>query len=197
MRWPWGRRRKKPTAGSEEIKSWIEVQVAAGFLSEGEIVETAVDVYSEEFDSVRPEAERLARRAIEDHLTKQTSWPETTDCDRLDAAFAELEASGIVARQNAPCCQSCALDEVCDEIDGLLESGKSIRGYTFYHEQGTEAAVEGSQLYFSYGAVEEGVDSVAIGHEVADAMRRHGFAVDWDGDIKHRIAIALDWKRRR
>jgi len=194
--WPW-RRPKPSAAGAEEIKSWIGLQVATGFPSEQEIVETAVEMYSDEYDEVRPEAERLTRLAIEDHLATQVSWPETTDCDRLDAAFSELEASGIVARQNAVCCQTCALYELEQEIVPLLEAGHNLRGYTFYHEQDTEAAVDGYGICLAYGSLEEDGDSVAIGHEVAEVLRRHSFAVDWDGDIKHRIEVALDWKRRR
>src|SRR5262245_30139313 len=42
----------------------------------------------------------------------KTTWPATTDCDRLDSAFTALNARGIIALQNAGYTQSDGYDDV-------------------------------------------------------------------------------------
>jgi hypothetical protein len=36
-----------------------------------------------------------------------------------------------------------------------------------------------------------------IGHEVSDALQRHGLKTEWDGSWAKRISVGIDWKRRR
>jgi hypothetical protein len=65
-----------------------------------------------------------------------------------------------------------------------------VRGYTFYHMQGTEPAVEGCGVYFNYGAVEEGEESaLRVANEIVDVLSRHGLN-------SNTIKVQLDWKRR-
>ena len=42
----------------------------------------------------------------------ERGWPETTDCDRLDRAFATLAAESVVARQHLWCCTRCAVPAI-------------------------------------------------------------------------------------
>jgi hypothetical protein len=171
-----------------EMKRRIAEDVAAGFYDAGEIAESAVEMisYDDETadkESLRAEAGRLTAEAIGKQLKDQENWPELTDCDRLDAAFAELEENGVVGRQNFSCCGTCGQAEIWDEIEAVEKTGKSVRGYTFYHTQDTEAAVEGYGLCFNYGAVEEGEHAALM--------------IAWDGSWDKRIQLKLDWKRRR
>ena len=72
-----------------------------------------------------------------------------------------------------------------------------VRGYTFYHMQGTESAVAGYGLYLYYGAVEEGEGpALRIANEIVDALQRHGLKTEWDGTWSNAIKVQLDWKRR-
>lgn len=82
----------------EELRNYIHHQVAAGFTEAGEISGYAVEAFSNEYDPslLRPYAERLTGEALEAHRQAQATWPEVTDYDRLDAAFAELEQHGII-----------------------------------------------------------------------------------------------------
>lgn len=72
-----------------------------------------------------------------------------------------------------------------------------VRGYTFYHMQGTESAVEGYGLYLYYGAVEEGEGpALRVANEIVDALERQGLNTEWDGTLSNAIEVQLNWKRR-
>src|SRR5438270_300390 len=84
--------------------------------------------------------------------------------------FADLESAGIVCRQNFTCCGNCGGAEIGDEIEQQRELGREICGYTFFHWQDTERAVEGNGLYLSYGSILHGEKAaLAAGHQVAAA----------------------------
>lgn len=187
----------------EEMKSivagYIRNKVAAGFNSRHSITESAVAVFGEEapLEDIEAFAKLEVGRAIEDHLRAEIDWPDKTDCDRLDAVFAELEHNGIVARQNFSCCGTCGAAEIFDEMDAAERRAHRVRGYTFFHIQDTEAAADGHVLYLNYGSTEEGaVAAVAIGQEIVSALRKHGLQSRWDGDFTKRIDIAINWQRR-
>ncbi|MDT5025006.1 MAG: hypothetical protein QOE61_1432 [Micromonosporaceae bacterium] len=186
----------------DDLHDFIKVQVAAGYAPMGEIVDDAVEVFAADTtadaNALRDAALAVADRALSAHVADQASWPETTDCDRLDAAFAELDRAGIVARQHFSCCGTCGAHEIHDEMDQAEKAGTPARGYTFFHVQDTEHAVGGNLLYLSYGAVNrDKTASVAVGHEVVAMLGQHGLSPAWNGKHAHRIALPLTWQRRR
>ena len=183
----------------DAMHSSIRRDIAAGFETPDEIVDSVVEVFDDEADAaiLRSHARRMVREILDVHLREQATWPTPTDCDRLDAAFAALEQAGIVCRQHFSCCGTCGVAEIWDEMVATRDAGLDVRGYTFYHVQDTESAVEGYGLYLSYGAVEDGeAPALAIGYEIVAALEQHGLRVDWDGQWSRRIGVALDWKRR-
>jgi len=184
--------------GLEDLRAWIRADVFAGFADEDVILRQAGDSFEGEIDPavVRREAPAMLREALAEYARASADWPAVTDCDRLDAAFAALEEGGIVARQNFACCMSCGSAEIWDEMEG--EGTVPVRGYTFYHEQDTEAAVEGNGVYLAYGAVEEGeAASLVVAREVVARLEAAGLSPEWNGSIDRRIAVPLNWKRRR
>jgi len=183
-----------------DLRDFIRVQVAAGYAPLAVIVEEAVDAFSDSLpaDAVRQAATSLADAALAEHLAEQATWPETTDCDRLDAAFAALEAAGIVARQHFTCCGACGATQILDEMDRVAKDGRPVRGYTFFHIQDTEHAVDGDGLFLSYGAPDGNRESaIAIGHEVVAALREQGLEPNWNGRHSYRIGLPIVWRRRR
>lgn len=183
----------------EDLRRLIESDIAAGFVPRDEIAETAAASMAGEADDafLRREGERIAAEALAAHEAAQRDWPEVTDCDRLDAAFAALEASGVISRQNFTCCGTCGASEMWDEIDAARGEGRPVRGYAFFHRQETKAATKGRGLYLTYGACEEGEDrAVAVGHEIVAALAAEGLSTNWNGSMSHGIAVSLDWKRR-
>src|SRR5437763_809008 len=78
----------------DAIKTWVW----SGFYSPAEVQEMIEDILEDDAD------EALLRAAVEPEFEKKAaaekSWPAITDCDRLDRAFEELDARGVVALQN-------------------------------------------------------------------------------------------------
>jgi hypothetical protein len=185
----------------DDLHEFIRVQVAAGYAPSDAIVDESVDVFADTevpATALRGAAQALTDQAIAAHLEAQLSWPEITDCDRVDAAFADLDAAGIIARQHFSCCGACGATEIHDELEKAEKAGQSVRGYTFFHIQDTEQAVAGEALFLSYGSVSKNKDeAVAIGHEVLAALARHGLTPGWNGKHAHRIALPVTWLRRR
>lgn len=90
----------------DDMRRDIRRDIASGFSSPDEIVQGAVEVFSDQFDTdlLRSHAERMTREALAQNLEAQVRWRDVTDCDLLDSAFAELDQAGVVARQNFSCC---------------------------------------------------------------------------------------------
>jgi len=193
---------KKPVTDEalHELRDYIQRDVAAGFRPEGEIAASAVEILADDYDAdtLMPHAVRMTSELIAVHKQDQASWPRTTDCDRLDMAFAALERAGVVSRQDFSCCGNCGVGEIQDEMGKVGKTGTRVRGYAFYHMQDTESAVEGGGLYLNYGAVEDGeAAAVEIGKEIAASLKQQGLQVDWDESWAKRIGVKVDWKRRR
>ena len=182
------------------LRESIRCDVATGFYDEDAILTHAVDAFEEEFEpaTLRREAQRLLREALAEHKQAQRGWPARTDCDRLDDAFAALEAKGVISRQHFTCCGTCGSTEIWDEIDAVHKAGRPTRGYAFYHVQDTERAAEGGGLYLNYGACDEGEEAaLAVAKDIVTHLEAHGLRTEWDGSWDQRIAVSLEWKRRR
>ena len=211
----WNRLRKersKPTQSAEPeriasqeeideaISGWVGRKLREGFDTRQEIIQGVTENIDDEYEAedVQKRVARETDRQFEEYLKNQLSWPEQTDCDRIDAALAALEGKGIVARQNFACCQTCGLAEIEEEIEEFAKTADPV-GYTFYHMQDTERACDGGSLYLAYGTV-GGTDeeAVKIGETIRDTLTQHGLTVEWDGSVGQKICITgLDWKRRR
>jgi hypothetical protein len=178
----------------DDLVEFVNLHVALGDETYDEIVESAVDYMDGEADADEIEAlaSSLTASALSAHVSDQTTWPSTTDCDRLAAAFAELNDTDIVARENFACCQTCGLAE----IGGEVSDAAAARGYAFYHQQDAESAVESGSLHIAYGLFGK-PPTPEIGNEVAEVLRRHGLDVYWDGSVTRRIMVRMNWQRRR
>ncbi len=185
--------------GRARIGAYLEVDLRGGYLSIPDAVESVVDVLSDEYEArdVRRVALEVKTELLAQLRREAASWPKVTDCDRLDAAFAALQASGIVARQNFTCCTSCGAAEIGAEIEAEKKKGLAVRGYTFFHMQDTEAAVAGRGVCLAYGAVEEGEQAtLGIAREIVRALETQALEPTWDGTSYQKVCVELDWKRR-
>jgi hypothetical protein len=129
----------------------------------------------------------------------KTTWPATTDCDRLDGVFAALNARGIIALQNAGYTQSDGHDDIQESYREHSDHDTVI-GYCFYHGQDLERAVHGEGLHLAFGpmdAKKEETEGRRIGAMIVEELTNAGFAVTWNGAFGQRLFIpAIDWKRR-
>jgi hypothetical protein len=191
----------------EEIHSWITLRVYGGYDSDDQIIARALDDWQVSWKDagepdieIRPYIERSVVEIVEEHRRDQATWPTVTDCDRLDAAFAELDARGILARQNYEQTLTSGCAAIWHEIE-RERAKRPIRGYVFFHEQDTETAVKYDGPVLAWGAVEEEDEAAwrSVAEEIMDVIRRHGLDCDWPGGQTNcRISInKMHWRRRR
>jgi hypothetical protein len=178
-------------------------KLAEGFDDEDTIIASVVEMLSDDdldeeaAAELAEQAPDIYRAAAFEHEREKITWPVVTDCDRLDAAFDELNQRGILARHHWWCCQTCGHGAMPEERDRTLSEGRPARGYAFYHVQDTESAAESNGIYLAYGAfADEAEAAVAVAQEVVDVLRAHQLAPTWDGTAATRVRVELDWKRR-
>jgi len=151
--------------------------------------------------------------AVSRLASEQATWPNETDCDRLDRVEAALGDRGILFWQVSPCCDTCTGAELPDRIDEIDRRYPGfcdrVRGYSFFIDQNMpEMLAESSRLsvYLAYGwfspnALDVAPDvyeqhALGIAREVCECLHREGFEADWDGDLSRKIGVSLNWQRR-
>ncbi|MGH3388059.1 MAG: DUF6891 domain-containing protein [Actinomadura sp.] len=178
-----------------ELRDHIRVALAIGADDFDAVVAASVDRFDRGAQAHATAAE-IAAEEFAAYRSEQGTWPDVLDSDRLVRAFRALDVSGVVARVDFTCCQSCGTAEIRAEVP----EGAVARGYAFCHRQDIEAGVRGAGLHVSYGAFAPGegpAGAVEIGREVVTALREHGLTAHWDGDAARRIHVPLTWRRRR
>ena len=146
----------------------------------------------------RKRVRELVKVEVARHKAEQESWPEVTDCDRLDRAFAALRAEGILAIHNAGFTPSEGIDEMSEQYYAAGGKKSSIVGYCFYHRQDMEYALKYHKLGLAYGDI-EGDDrrGVEVGKRIRSALQAAGLRVAWTGSIKDKMDITrFRWQRR-
>jgi hypothetical protein len=145
--------------------------------------------------------EAMLRAAVAPEFEKkaaaEASWPETTDCDRLDQAFEELNSRGVIALHNAGLTQS---DGLSDVTEVLQQRGQNETiGYCFYHGQDVKRAVDGDGLMIAFGDLaDDETKKVQVGLLIQAVLNKFGLTVEWNSEPGTRLNISkLDWKRRR
>ena len=182
-------------SGEDELHM-IKMAIWSGFYGP-----EAVDAMIDDF-LVEDEATDLAalRAAASTEFARKAeaekTWPLTTDCDRLDAAFDALEGQAILALHDAGVTMS---DGHSDAAEALSRRPKGrFFGYCFYHGQDVERALESGGLMIAFDHVDAAAERVRVGQIVEAALKAAGLVTVWDGDADRRIAIpAFEWKRRR
>src|SRR5947209_6908956 len=160
----------------DELRAFIAYRVRQGFDSVHEIVENATNYARETHgrEDLQPTIKRIVAELVAAHRAEQAGWESSTDCSRLDEAFAALNRQGIVARQDFSCCNNCGFAEIWDEIQ-KEEKRHAVEGYVFYHLQGTERAIETGQLLLAHGCLaEDEAVFVRIAHKIVAELRRVG-----------------------
>ncbi|WP_405672330.1 DUF6891 domain-containing protein [Streptomyces sp. NBC_01530] len=163
-----------------------------GYLGIDELVRETVYLME---DALSPaQARRIVERLWLERVDAQETWTAPTGPDRLERAFAALERTGIVARENFACCHGCGMTEIGAQADSV----QGARGFVFFHHQGTRGAAEGGGLTLYYGGFDDSArTTTAVGHEVVAALGAAGLPTDWDGDPAKAIEVTpLTWHKR-
>ncbi|MDE3721694.1 hypothetical protein PWG71_09870 [Nocardiopsis sp. N85] len=184
------------------VRKDVAARVAAGRDGYSALLEQArghlVEALPEHIDPDAPQVRALAATlpeyvdaALAEHVHRQRRRPSRTDSERLTRAFRALDESGILAREEFSCCNSCARVEL-----HAAAGGTGSRGYAYYHWQDTLLAADGASLMIGFESTHP-VRHAAVGAEVTEALRTHGLTVHWDGDPARKIEVDMDWSRRR
>lgn len=141
---------------------------------------------------VTRETERLLREARE----LETTWSEVTMNDRIAAAFDDLRARGIFAKE----CLGLTIQDGWGYVG--LEAQPSQEGAVFFHHEDVFDALRGMSLPLAYGGAGERAEEPAQAHAVAlstlEALAGHGVPAAWTGHVEDRIEILpFEWRRRR
>ena len=182
------------TENEQYVVKQIQYWAWSGFYLKVDMEEGIDDIIEEDCDRemlVGVLESELARK-----LQAQQSWPEVTECDKLDRVFAVLDKSGICAQANAGYTMSDGHEDI-NEVVGNSPDG-TYHGFCFYHGQDVERAIDGGGIMLAFGDLQgDPVRSEKVGQRIAGLLREAGFVVEWDGSIKTRINIPrLQWQRR-
>lgn len=185
----------RDTAWGMIVRGEIETNDFLERLDEGERNGLSEEALSEIFASLVSERRR-----------QQSAWTGAQTKPRLTTAFEELEAQGILCRQNFSCCGTCASAEIYDERG----ESRSWRGYVWYHMQDLDGLLEDGSTCVGYGAFADAFTNEAswtsleteqrqrlyrewtvglMKEVVIPTLQRHGVGVDWNGDLGRRICL--------
>jgi hypothetical protein len=178
-------------------REYIERYVRYGFYRPAEVEEiVGEDVLGGELP--RKRVRELVKAEVARQEAEQESWPEVTDCDRLDRAFAALRAEGILPVHNAGMTPSEGIAEMSEQYHAAGGQKSGIVGYCFYHRQDMEYALKHHKLGLAYGDI-DGDDrrGVEIGKRIRSALEAAGLRVAWTGSIRDKMDITdFNWQRR-
>lgn len=203
----------------ETLRSVILGEVRLAKRAHEDILDGCQEVYIQdecperEWDKFIQFAGEELNRAATRLASEKATWPEETDCDRLDRAEAALRDRGILLWQVSPCCDTCTAAELPDRIEVLNRRYPGFRhrarGYAFFIDQNMPEMLADStelSLYLGYGWFSPDGSEVApeiyeknalgIAREVCDCLSDEGFEPDWNGDFSRKIGVSLNWQRR-
>jgi len=174
-------------AEKEEAARLIDFGVRGGFSSVEDIVSSVTESLTTDgpgasVDQKKNKAKEfvttLTNECLEQHKESERGWIEPTDCDKLDWVFKYLEKTGIAARQNYWCCQTCGTSAIASEFRESIAKGKPYVGFAYYHEQDLENALDTGFLRLTYGIQDDlaldDQDAIGCNGEVLFAGSAYG-----------------------
>ncbi len=141
----------------------------------------------------------FAANTLAEKRAAEAQWSQTTDCDKLDRVFDQLNQQRICALQYVGDTMDDGYGSVSDTINADGVPQDRYMGYCFYHRQDMDHALQGDGLLLAFGHLDSDnpKDAVPVGQMICDALRQEGLEVTWDGTHKRRIELpGLRWQRR-
>ena len=185
-------RESSETLVEQHVREFTRAGVRAGLLPEDDLRREVVEAVAAELPDRDAEqtAEAWIAEAREELRVDQESWPEATDYERLQTAFAELELSDVVVLQGV---------EDHWEAKKLLQEraseGDPARGVAWFTPPDVWHAVDHGMLELNVwhgdtANVEPGDELLA---DVLGVLEKHGLAAHFD---EGRIEVSAHWHRR-
>jgi len=185
----------EPTALSEEhVREFARAGVRSGLLDRLQLHAEVVSAIESELPDRAAEAEDLASRWIEEFTAElageAAGWPATTDYDRLQAAFGDLDGSGVVVLQ---ACEDHWAAKA--ELERYDEVGARPRGIAWFTPPDVWHAVDEGMLEVNlwHGTTANAAPGDSLLDDVVAVFERHGLSAHFD---EGRIEVAAHWQRR-
>lgn len=209
----------------EEARDRAPEYILPGFLERDEVAEYLGEEL--DLDEDDPLVQSVIAEVWDKRKAEEVTWaPGSSDFERLDGAFDQLNGEGILA----------LMDFSGDDRSGHIEIGAERTpredageddypyeewGYTFFHEQDSLRLLEDPpRLMLGFGSFvpltdtdpellaaaadgDEGAEDAIRAHgdhkvaeRVVEVLRDHGFTVDWEGDPTRRIEVKIHQWRK-
>lgn len=117
--------------------------------------------------------------------------------DKINFSFKVLRATGIQAKSNFSCCNSCATFELCDNRKDSEKLQKKYKGFCFYHQQEASSlkrladVSEDLSVLLNFGSFEDDkISDAEVAKSIIDVLKNQGLKVTWNGDVSQKILVA-------
>jgi len=178
----------------EEVRGFARSCVRAGLLSTEEMQAEVAEAIATDLPGRADEAETLAAtwlaEAHDELGEEQNGWPDSTDYERLQTAFAEMELIDVSVLQG--CEDHWAAKRLVEERDA---AGTGVRGVAWFTPSDVWHAVDEGMLEVNlwHGTTA----NVAPGDELLDdvlgILEKHGLRGRFD---EGRIEVDAHWQKR-
>lgn len=181
------------TARLEQLRTYARCQVRSGYRSDAQVRAEVLEAVADEVRD-RSEAERLADEYVDAARSQLVAdaerWQAPTAFERLQAVFADLEASDVVVLQAVD--DHWAADEA---LRRLGEAGRRPAGLAFFTHTDVWHAVEHGMLELNvwHGSTANVAPGDALLDLVCERLAVHGFPSTFD---EGRIEVTIEWQRR-
>ncbi len=176
--------------GEQHVREFVRSAVRSGLLGERELYDEVVLAITSELRDVTDPAGLAEAWVAEfrDELREDSrSWPEQTDYHRLQAAFAVLEAAGIVVLQG--CEDHWAAKELLDS-----RRADPPRGIAWFTPPDVWHAIDEGMLEVNvwHASTANVAPGDALLDEVVAALERQGLPAHFD---EGRVEVTAWWQR--
>jgi hypothetical protein len=182
------------SGAEEDLRDFARVSVRAGLTGSEEIQAEVSAATRAELPERADEADALAAAWIEEAREQlridQQSWPEATDHERLQSAFAEIELLDVVVLQG--CDDHWAAKAVLDE---RAAAGDPPRGIVWFTPSDVWHAVDEGMLEVNlwHGSTANAAPGDELLLDVLGVLEKHGLDAHFD---EGRIEVDAHWHRR-
>jgi ABC-type sugar transport system substrate-binding protein len=177
-----------------QVREFARACVRAGLMSPEELHAEVVAAITADLPDHGGDAHALAgawlQEAREELRRDESGWPQPTDYDRLQTAFAELDDADVVVLQG--CEDHWAAKAV---LDARADEGARPRGIAWFTPPDVWHAVDEGMLEVNlwHGSTANAAPGDELLDEVLGTLQRHGLDAHFD---EGRIEVAAHWHRR-
>jgi hypothetical protein len=177
----------------EQVRDFARVCVRAGLLSSEEMHAEVVEAITTELPDRAAEADGLAStwlaEAHDRARVDQRNWPESTDYERLQSAFAEMELLDVSVLQG--CEDHWAAKRLIEESDA---AGAGLRGVAWFTASDIWHAVDEGMLEVNlwHGTTANVAPGDDLLYDVLGILEKHGLVARFD---EGRIEVDAHWQQ--